>query len=81
MRVGMTKGRIDDAVVGDTKHKFTAPNAREAVILGQKAIVCRVVEIEDILQMNIVVGNAREYAVMVAAVFRRYQPMRIELPD
>jgi hypothetical protein len=31
--------------------------------------------------MRIVIRNAREYAVIVVAVFRRYQSMRVELAD
>ncbi len=45
----MTEGRIDDAVVGNANDKLAEPDAWQAVILGQEAIVRRVVEIEDIL--------------------------------
>ncbi len=81
MGMGMAESRINDAVVGNAKDKLAEPDARQAVILGQQAIVRRVIEIEDVFQVRVVISDAREHAVIVVAVFRRDQSMRVELTD
>ena len=80
-RVGMGEGGIDDPVMRNPKHQLVQAYAGQQIVLGKKTIVRRVVEIEDIGEVLIIIGNTREDACAVLAIFRRDQPVRVVLTN
>jgi hypothetical protein len=68
MGVRMAEGSIDNAITGNTEYEFSETDARQQIILRQKAIICCMIQVEDIFQVRVVVCNTRQDAVIVVAV-------------
>src|SRR3546814_1195878 len=62
-RMSMTEGGIDDPVVRHTKHQLVDADAGQEIILGQQPVVGRVVEVEDVLEGSVVLGDLRKHAI------------------
>ena len=79
--MGMAKGGVDDAVVRHAEHEFVDTNPRKEIVLGKQPIIGGVVEIEDILEMRIIIGDTREHARGALAVFRGNEAVGVVLTD
>ena len=77
----MAEGSIDDAEARHAKNEFVDADARQKLVLGQQAVVGRVVEIEDVFQVSIVVCDPSKHAFVALAVFRGDQAMGIVTAD
>src|SRR5262249_15726072 len=64
---------------GDAEHEVVRTQAREPAVLRGQPVVGRLVDVEQVAQVRIVVGDSDEDA--VARVARRDEAMRVELPD
>ncbi len=81
LRMRMAERGVDDAEIRHAEHQFVDADAGQQVVLGNEAIVGGIVEIEDIGEMRIVVGDARQHAVALVAVLRGDQAMGVVAAD
>src|SRR5271170_581883 len=79
MRVG--EAGVDDTVIGNAKYQLAHPDAGQELVLGEQPVIGRVIEVEDMRQMLVVVGNAGEHADIGFAVFRGYEAVRVVAAD
>ena len=79
MRV--SERRIDDAIVRNAEQQLAHADAGQQVVLSAQTIVGRVVQIEDVREMPVAVGNTCEDTTAVVAVLRVDQTMSIVAPD
>ena len=79
--MGMAEGGVDDAVVRHAEDEFVDTNPRKEIVLGKQPIIGGVVEVEDILEMRIIIGDTREHARTALAVFRGDEAVGVVLTD
>ena len=77
----MTKSRVDDRRVGNSRHQFLDADARQPLPRGKQAVVGRRIQLENRLQMRVVVADGNEHAVALRQMPREYEPVGIELAD
>ena len=80
-RMGMRKGRVDDVVTRNAGHQLVDADTRQPIVLGEQAVIGRVVQSEDAVKVVIIVGDPVEHAFPALTVLRGNEPVRIELPD
>ena len=66
MRVG--EGGIDGAIVGDAEEQLVLRYPGEQIVLGEEPIVRRVVEIVEVGEIRIAIGEEREHRAPFVAV-------------
>ena len=69
---------IDDSEVRHAEHQLVRTHARQQVVLREDAVVGRGVDLEDVLEVRVVVGDAREHRLPSP---RRDQAVRVVAPD
>jgi hypothetical protein len=62
---------VDNAAVRYAEDEFVDTNPRKKIVLGKQPIIGGVVEVEDMLEMRIIIGDTRQHARAVVAVIRR----------
>jgi hypothetical protein len=73
MRMG--EGRVDDPVRRNAENKLAHTNVGQLLIFSEQTIVRRALEIENVDEVCVVVGDAGEHADSAVTVLRRDQSM------
>jgi hypothetical protein len=68
-RVGMRASSIDDAGNGKPKYQFMRADSRQQLVFGKKALVCCVVQVEDVGKVAVFVLNQCQNTVFPDAAF------------
>ena len=58
----MAENGVDYAVVRNAEDEFVDADAREEAVFGEQPVVGCVIEVEELFQVRVIVGDAREHA-------------------
>jgi hypothetical protein len=76
-RVDMRESSIDLAGKGKPKYQFMRADSRQQLVLGKKAVISCVVQVEDGGKVAVLVRNPRQNTASSAAVFGRDEPVSV----
>lgn len=77
----MRERRVDDPVMGNTKHQLVGADARKSITLGAETVIGRMIQIQNAAMVVVIVGDPGERACPALAVDRRNKPVRAPLQD
>lgn len=80
-RVGVSEGSVDHTVVRHVENEFVNADSRQQSVLGEETAIGGMIQVEKILQVMLVGGDASENALETGSVFRQDQPVRVVLAN
>lgn len=72
---------VDNPVIGNAEHEFVGGYAGQQRILAPQALVSGVIEIEEVSEMLIIIGNSCKNTASVGRVFRRDEAVSVVLSN
>src|SRR5882724_537311 len=81
LRMCMTERGVNDPKIRHPEDKFMDADSGQQIVFCKQPVIGGIVEVEDVLQMRIIIGDAHKNTVAPLAAFREDQAMCIVLAD